>query len=75
MMDRDETPAREPQPAPGTSADDDQVRVAIEQTREALEASAAEIERAKRLLRETEELVEPPVVPEAEQARNDTGSS
>jgi hypothetical protein len=47
------------------------VRVTLEQTRQALEASAAEIERAKRLLRDTEELGNQPVPPPA--SSNDEG--
>ena len=61
MDDQDNKPAQEPQGGPPLSTADADVRVAIEQTRQALEASAAEIERAKRLLRETEELGPQPV--------------
>jgi hypothetical protein len=65
MDEQDDKPAREPQGRPPLSTDDADVRVAIEQTRQALEASAAEIERAKRLLRETEEVGSQPVLPPA----------
>ena len=41
---------------------------AMEQTVEAAGALGAEIERAKRLLRETEKLVDPPVVSDPDQA-------
>ena len=40
-------------------ADDADVRATMDATRQVLEASAAEINRSKRLLRETEELIEP----------------
>ena len=53
------TSAQQPE-SPATSSDDEEVRAIIEQTREALEASGAEIERSKRLLRETEELLDLP---------------
>ena len=60
MNDRDEQERRGDQ---DTAADtENEVRATMEQTRDALEASAAEIERAKRLLRETVSLVELPVV-------------
>ena len=42
----------------------------MEQTVEAAGALGAEIERAKRLLRETEKLVDPPVVSDPDQASN-----
>ncbi len=54
----DKLPAQEPSGAQGTSAQESDVRVAMEVTRQALEASAAEIERSKRLVRETEEVVD-----------------
>lgn len=63
MDEQDNKPVQEPQGGPPLGADDVDVRVAIEQTRQALEASAAEIERSKRLLRETEELGNQPVPP------------
>ena len=60
MNDRDEQERRGDQ---DTAADtENEVRATMEQTRDALEASAAEIERAKRLLRETVSLLELPVV-------------
>jgi hypothetical protein len=60
MNDRDEQERRGDQ---DTAADTgNEVRARMEQARDALEASGAEIERAKRLLRETESLVELPVV-------------
>ena len=47
---------------------EDEVRTTMEQTREVLEASDAEIERAKRLLRETESLVDSPVSAPSDEA-------
>jgi hypothetical protein len=63
MDEQDNKPAQEPQGGPPLGAGDAELRVAIEQTRQALEASAAEIERSKRLLRDTEELGNQPVPP------------
>ena len=51
-----------------------EVRATIEQARQALEASRTEIERSKRLLRETEELVDVSSPPTAKQSSNGTGS-
>jgi hypothetical protein len=65
MNKQDNKPAQDPQGGPPLGAGDAELRVAIEQTRRALEASAAEIERSKRLLRETEELGNQPVPPPA----------
>ena len=65
MNEQDDKPAQEPQGGPPLGAGDAELRVAIEQTRQALEASAAEIERSKRLLRDTEELGKLPVPPPA----------
>ena len=56
------TPADKPDDA-DVSSGDAEVRVTMEKTRKAIEASNAEIERAKRLLRETEELIDLPVPP------------
>ena len=61
MDEQDNKPAQQPQGRPPLGTDDADVRVAIEQTRQALEASAAEIERSKRLLRDTEEFGNLPV--------------
>jgi hypothetical protein len=63
MDEVDNKPAQEAQGGLPLSTDDADVRVTIEQTRQALEASAAEIERSKRLLRDTEELGNQPVPP------------
>ena len=63
MDEQDDKTAQEPQGGPPLGAGDAELRVAIEQTRQALEASAAEIERSKRLLRDTEELGNQPVPP------------
>jgi hypothetical protein len=63
MIEQDDKPAQEPQGGPLLSTADADVRVTIEQTRQALEASAAEIERSKRLLRDTEELGQPVPAP------------
>ena len=63
MDEQDNKPAQEPQGGPPLGAGDAELRVTIEQTRQALEASAAEIERSKRLLREIEDLGDLPVSP------------
>jgi hypothetical protein len=63
MDEVDNKPAQEAQGGLPLSTDDADVRVAIEQTRQALEASAAEIERSKRLLRDTEEFGKLPIPP------------
>ena len=60
MNEQDRRPAPEPNGAQSVSSD---VRDTMERTRQALDASLAEIERSKRLLRETEELVELPDSP------------
>ena len=65
MDEQDNKPPEEPQGTPSLSADEADVRLTIELTRQAIEASAAEIERAKRLRRETEELGNQPVPPPA----------
>ena len=57
MNDLDENRSTEqPHPDQGRKAEDDEVRTTMELAREAIEASGAEIERARRLLRETENL-------------------
>ena len=63
MDEQDNKPAQEPQGGPPLGAGDAELRVALEQTRQALEASAAEIDRSKRLLRDTEELGNLPISP------------
>ena len=63
MDEQDNKPAQERQGGPPLGAGNAELRVAIEQSRQALEASAAEIKRSKRLLRETEELGNQPVPP------------
>ena len=57
MNEHGERPAHEPEQGQGTTTEDAEVRVTMERTRQALESSGAEVERSKRLLRETEELV------------------
>jgi hypothetical protein len=64
----------DPQAIAGTTAEDAEVRAAIDQTREVLESSGAELERAKRLLRETETLVGTPRSPTPEDASSAPGS-
>ena len=54
MADQEEKPPIEDHSAP--EPNDPEVRATIDATQKVLERSAAEIERAKRLLRETEEL-------------------
>jgi hypothetical protein len=66
MNKSDEQSAQEPQPGQPASVDGGEVRATMEQARQALEASRTEIERAKRLLRETEELVDVPGRPHPE---------
>ena len=56
--------------ASSTSVEAGEVLAAMEQTVEAAGALGAEIERAKRLLRETEKLVDAPVSSEPDQASN-----
>jgi hypothetical protein len=53
-------PAHSSQPDLPPTVEGDEVRATMEQARQALEASRSEIERAKRLLRETEELADVP---------------
>ena len=57
-MNADEAERQDPTVSDGVSTEPDLVRAVMEHTREALESSAAELERAKRLLRETATLVE-----------------
>ena len=71
----------EPDPKPavpngvtGTTAEDAEVRATIEQTREVLESSGAELERAKRLLRETDKLVDAPRSPASDDANSAPGT-
>jgi translation elongation factor EF-Ts len=47
-------------PGPPPNVGGDEVRATMEQARQALEASRSEIERAERLLRETEEVADIP---------------
>jgi hypothetical protein len=65
-----EKSAQEAHRASSTSVEADEVLAAMEQTVEAAGALGAEIERAKRLLRETEKLVDPPVLSDPDQASN-----
>ncbi len=58
MTEENQSPAQEPSGGQGRSEQEADVRVTMEVTRQALEASAAEIERSKRLLRETEEVID-----------------
>ena len=59
MAPEEEKPPVHGQLAPETT--DPEVRATIEATQKVIEQSAAEIERAKRLLRETEELSAPDI--------------
>src|SRR3954471_10638267 len=54
----------------GVTPEDAEVRATIEQTREALESSGAELERARRLLRETEKRVDEAGPPAPHDARS-----
>ena len=66
MIDLDENRSTEqPHPDQGRKAEDEEVRTTMELAREAIEASGAEIERARRLLRETEKLAAVVSRPEA----------
>ncbi len=65
---------KEPNPERDVSAGDEDVRATMDLTRQALDASMAEIERSKRLLRETQELAEPPVPPEPDGADDENRS-
>src|SRR5829696_3136301 len=73
MPEPDQKPAV-PNGVTGTTAEDAEVRATIEQTREVLESSGAELERAKRLLRETEKLVDVPRSPAADDADGKPGT-
>ena len=75
MDEDDEQRARELPTREGIGAEDADVRVTMELTRQALEASVAEIERSKRLLRETEELVDSSPLSEARDADEPSQSS
>ena len=70
MNESHEKSSQEAHPANSTSVEAGEVLAAMEQTVEAAGALGAEIERAKRLLRETEKLVDPPVVSDPDQASN-----
>ena len=70
MNESHEKPSQEAHRASSTSVEAGEVLAAMEQTVEAAGALGAEIERAKRLLRETEKLVDPPVVSDPDQASN-----
>jgi len=59
----------------GVSTEPDEVRAAMEHTREALEAAAAELERAKRLLRETASLADGETPPNGDPSAAASGSS
>ena len=61
MNEQGEKPGQKPDGSYGASTEELDVRATMELTRQALEASAAEVERSKRLLRETEDLVDLPV--------------
>jgi hypothetical protein len=66
MSDENKKSGQDPRGSPPTSSEDDEVRATMEQIREALEASGAEIERSKRLLSETEDLLDLPASSEPE---------
>ena len=75
MPDQDKERTHKPQAGEEARAEDHKVRRTMDQTREVLEASSAEIERARRLLTETEKLIDRPGGLEAEGARDDAGLS
>jgi hypothetical protein len=66
MNDGNKQSGQEAQGSPATNSEADEVRATMEQIREALEASGAEIERSKRLLSETEDLLDLPASSEPE---------
>jgi hypothetical protein len=70
MNESHEKSSQEAHRANSTSVEAGEVLAAMEQTVEAAGALGAEIERAKRLLRETEKLVDRPVVADPDQASN-----
>ena len=75
-MTSDDHPERQdPSTGERVSTEPDDVRAAMEHTREALEASAAELERAKRLLRVTASLVEGETPPDGDPSGAAGGSS
>ena len=74
MPEPDRKPAA-PNGVTGTTAEDAEVRATIEQTREVLESSGAELERAKRLLRETEKLVDAPTSSASDDASSAPGTT
>src|SRR3954464_747828 len=65
----DEERVRELPMGEAVAPDDAEVRVTLELTRQALEASGAEIERSKRLLQETEQLVDLPPLSTAREGK------
>ena len=75
-MTPDEHPERQdPSIGEAVSTEPDEVRAAMEHTREALEASAVELQRAKRLLRETASLVDGETPPDGDLSGAAGGSS
>ncbi len=74
MMEETKAPAQEPFAGQGRGEQEDEVRVTMEVTRQALQASAAEIERSKRLLRENEEVIDLLVASPAVQAGEESGT-
>ena len=58
MTEESQSPAPELSGGQGRTQQEADVRVTIEVSRQALEASAAEIERSKRLRQETEEVID-----------------
>ncbi len=74
MIEENQAPAQEPSGGQGRSEQEADVRVTMEVTRQALEASAAEIERSKRLLRETEEVIDLLVASPAVKAVEESGT-
>ena len=70
MNESHEKSSQEAHRTSSTSVEAGEVLAAMEQTVEAAGALGVEIERAKRLLRETEKLVDRPLLSEPEQASN-----
>ena len=74
MTEENQSPAREPSGGQGRIEQEADVRVTMEVTRQALEASAAEIERSKRLLRQTDEVIDALVASPVVKAVEESGT-
>ena len=75
MNDQHDQPPQKADLDQEASTEPGNVRATMELTRQALEASAAELERSRRLLRETEELVQLPVPSQPDKSSEEDESS